>query len=160
MLTDYTSHDEIRSALGVDDEELGDDRLRLKIYESTLLADLDDIHVGIRGLYGTLRTVDSLTEDQDRFVRACQSFATYSVAKDLTASLPMFAPQSIEDGKSKLDRFSNPYRDTIAKINAQFELWRKRLDAAFAIVNSSDSTLTAKTFFAVASSASDPITGT
>ena len=42
-LTDYTSYDEVRAALGVSAEELEDETLQLDFYSISLTAELEDI---------------------------------------------------------------------------------------------------------------------
>lgn len=159
MLSVWTSASEVRAALGVESDELTDETLALPIYEQALLAELEDVHDDIPEDFETLRATTVLTSAQQRFVSAVHVFATYSVASHLTVSLPLFAPRSVEDGKSRIERFTDPYRKTIEGVSAQRERWRDRLRAAHESLTQSAAETTARTLFSAAAAATDPITG-
>jgi hypothetical protein len=156
----YTSYEDVRAALGVTENELSDDTLTLDLYEAHLMSDLEDISIDLDPLHLSLIDGTSLTDAQRRFMRVANAFATYSVAKALTATLPMFGPKSVEDGKAKIDRFNDPYKDTVRAVLAEWEKWKQRLADAFFAVTSGSSTTTARVMFSVAVPTSDPVTGT
>ncbi len=160
MLSVYTSADEVRRELGVERDELSDEALALPIYERALVADIEDAHLGILPSFNTLRIAGTLSAEEERFVSAVHVFSTYSVARHLTVSLPLFAPRSVEDGKSRIERFSDPYKTTIAGINAACEKWKSRMLAAYDVLSQTDSAALTREFFSVSSAATDPITGT
>jgi hypothetical protein len=159
-ILDYTSYDEVRAALGVSDDELEDVTLALPIYEDRLLADLEDIGADLNALYLATKDVAEPAADQVRFLRSARLFANYALAKALTGTLPMFGPKSIEDGKARMERFADPYKETVRSINSEYEKWRARLQQAYSTLGQPSSGSTRRPYFAVVSPASDPITGT
>lgn len=159
-LIDYTSYDAVRAALGVTDEELEDDTLSLQLYEDHLKSDLDDISYDLDGVHVTLLATPVLTAAEERFMMASRLFATYSVAKTLTVTLPMFGPRSVEDGKAKVERFQDPYKATITAVNNEYEKWYNRLKDAFGDLGQATTVRTARVYAAVVTPASDPILGT
>lgn len=159
-LVNYTSYDSIRAALGVSSDEIRDEVLSLPIYDDHLSSDLEDINVGVDAMHTTVASLGSPSEDQIRFLRYARLFATYSVAKALTNTLPMFGPKSVEDGKAKVDRFNDPYKATIKAVLGDFERWRSKLLAAYLALGESATSSTPRTYMSVVSPSSDPVTGT
>jgi hypothetical protein len=159
-LTDYTTYADVRAALGVSDEELEDATLALTTYEDALVSEFEDISLTLQSTLDATLAKVTPTEDEERFLRYARLFSAYTVAKLLTASLPMFGPKTITDGKAKIDRFNDPYRDTVKDVAAQYDKWRSRLSAAFTALGQSSSTPKVRTYMSVVSPASDPVTGT
>lgn len=155
----YTTYDDVRAALGVTDEELEDTTLALTTYEDALISEFEDISLTLKSTLDATLVKATPTEDEKRFLRYARLFSAYTVAKLLTASLPMFGPKTITDGKAKIDRFNDPYRDTIKDVAAQYDKWRSRLSAAFTALGQSSSTPTARVYMSTVSPASDPVTG-
>lgn len=159
-LSNYTSFDEIRAALGVTDNELEDLTLELALYETGLIADLDDISPDLNAQFIALLSEAAPTAQQERFVSTTRVFATYAVAKTLTNTLPMFGPKSVEDGKARMERFTDPYRDVIKSVNSQFEKWRDRLAKTFEALGQVSEARVARPYVLAVTPASDPILGT
>lgn len=159
MLIDFTTYSEIRAALGVSDEELADATLALPIYEEHLRADLEDISLSLIDTYNAVRAEAVPSAAQSRFLAAVHLFSTYSVAKHLTNALPLFSPRSVEDGKARMERFNDPYKGVIEKIESEYGRWQSRLEAAFIALGQSATARTARVFMSVAGAASNPITG-
>ena len=159
MLTDYTSYNGIRAALGVSDEDLEDATLALPLYSDYLTQELEDIALTLPDTYATTKDKATPTAAELRFLKACQLFATFAVAKQLTAALPLFAAKQVTDGKAAVQRFDNPYKDGIKSINEQYGTMRTRLVAALSSVGTSGSASVAPVYFAVVSPATDPVTG-
>lgn len=168
MLTQYTTYDEIRAALGVAQEEIEDEVLELPNYERMLVFDLEDIGTfdpTLQAQYLTLIDSDatpSPTVDEQRFVSIMKVFCTYSVAKQLLVTLPMFAPQQIKESKTELVRISDPYKDAKAGVTSFYEQVRARLLAAYKVLYPSAGGETARSAdaFLVATGLSvDPVTG-
>lgn len=158
-ILDYTTYDDIRAVLGVSTDELEDTTLDLEIYDSGLVLDLEDVDLGLSDAYLALPATRTAT--QDRFHRTVRMFAAYSVARQLTASLPMFGPKDISDGKATVTRFADsPYKETIKRVQAEFDRCRTRLEKAYAGLSSGAYTLTIPTFLSVASPSTDPVTNT
>jgi hypothetical protein len=132
MLTDYTSFDEIRAAIGVNDEELEDATLTLPMYEQNLVIDLDEIHDDIDTAYNAL--LAPLSADQERFQRCVQLFATYSVARHLLGSLPIFLPKRVQDGRAEQERVNDPYEGVREGVNGMYARMREKLLAAFNVL--------------------------
>lgn len=159
MLTDYTSYADIRAVLGVSDDELSDETLGLSLYSDFLTQELEDVHVDLPGTYETIKAKATPSLLETRFLRTCNLFATFAVAKQLTAALPLFAAKDVTDGKAAVGRFDNPYKDVIKSINEQYGTMRTRLVAALSSVGTSGSASVAPVYFAVVSPATDPVTG-
>lgn len=162
LITDYTSFDEVRAALGVSSEEVEDETLNLAMYAEMLLIDIEDVNMGIPALYTSLKATTPLTADQERFMQTAHLFATYAVARQLTTSLPLFSPEQITDGKAMMRRqqANNPYQQVIDAVSREFTRFRMRLDQMFAVVNSTaGQDKVTKTYFAKSSPSTDPITG-
>ena len=159
MLTTYTTYDDIRAALGVSDEDLEDSTLALTLYSDYLTQELEDVSLTLPETYATIKAKPSPTAQETRFLKACGLFATYSVAKMLTAALPLFASKQTTDGKAAVQRFENPYRDTIKNVLEQYSTMRNRLVAALAVIGASSATSTTRVYMSVASPSYDPVTG-
>jgi len=164
LVSNYTSPSDIRAALGISEDELDDATVELRLYEDRLVSDLEDISPDLDPTYSltVVKVEADMTDAELRFLRYARLFATYSVARALTVSLPMFSPKSIEDGKAKMDRFMDPYRDTIKLVNSEFEKWKERLAAAFIAlgISSGAEVKAPRRYFGIINPASNPITGT
>lgn len=163
LITDYTSYDEVRAALGVSVDELDDTQLDLPLYVNGLEIDLEDIHVNLPTTYQTVLTQSIQSEDEQRFLKAAKMFATYAVARQLSNTLPLFSPEQITDGKAAVKRFQqdSPFKAVTEAVGREYARAKIRLEQLFAIVGTGASTtMTAKTYFAVSSPSSDPILGT
>jgi len=109
-LTDFTSYPEIRTVLGVSDDEISDAELALPIREAELMMDFDAVSPNLLDLYNLYKQEPTPTPPQRRLVRAVPVFAAYSVARRLLVSLPVFAPKKITDGRAELERIADPYK--------------------------------------------------
>jgi hypothetical protein len=160
MLTDYTTYNDLRAALGVSSTDLPDEVLSLNLYELMLKQEFDAIDLTLESTYITTEELTAPTAAEMRFLSATDLFATYAVAKHLTASLPMFSFRQMTDGKAQGTRFDNPYKDTIAYVMSQYDTAKTKLVEAFAAVGTVTTTTVAKSYFAVISPSTDPVTGT
>lgn len=160
LITAFAQYEEIRSTLGVSEDELSDATLSLDMYEDVLAADLEDVALDLPSTYATTLGVEMPTAPQERFLRATRTFARYVLARHLTATLPMFAPREVGDGKAVMARVNEPFRDTVKAINGEYEKARTRLIAAFEALGSAAEVTTPRVYFSVVSPVSDPITGT
>ena len=134
-ITKYTSYDEVRVVLGVAKKELKDEELELPVFETLLLLELDDLSTGIVPLYDSIEALDPLvtppTPAQTRFLRVCDAYATYFVAKLAGEAMPMFGLARITDGKAEQQRFEGS-QDVMAAIKARLAELKVKLAAAFA----------------------------
>jgi len=158
MLSNYTTPADVRGALGVSDEELEDSEFDLQLHEDTLEAELDEVGDGLHAFYMSLVPEPVLTGTQERFMRYARLFATYAVARALTASMPMFSPKAIEDGKARMERFNDPHRETIKAVNTAYERWRKKLQEAYLALGQEGRVRTPRPYFSAVTPGSDPIT--
>jgi hypothetical protein len=160
-LTDYTTCNDIRAALGVSDEELGDDTLSLELYEYNLMQDLMDVGDTLGDDYLVVADLTVKTPQAVKFYQATRLFSTYAVARQLLGSLPLFSPKEVSDGKATMSRFSqNPYQDTIKTVKEQYDKFKTRLEAAYSTFKVSDApVMTVRTLMAIATPANDPVTG-
>jgi len=160
LLTQYTSYDDIRAALGVAPEEITDDVLGLTSYEQILTFDLYDITPAIGSYYLALPG-SGLTADQERFQDLMQVYAAYVIAQHLLTSLPMFGPQSIRDAKTEIQRISDPYKATREGVIAFYGLMRARLLAAYLVLVPAAPISSAAVFNPMAAIplGTDPVTG-
>lgn len=159
-LLDYTTYADVRAALGVSEDELSDDTLALSLYSSNLKLELLEINSGFPALYATLKDKDPRTSDEDLLYESTRLFATYSVAKQCCASLPMFGPKEVSDSKAAMVRFSDsPYKETAKQVYKQYEANKLRVVDAYRIVAVASGTRTQRVFMAVSQPTNDPVTG-
>lgn len=162
-ILDYTTYDDIRAALGVSTDELEDATLALSLYEFGFSADLRSVSLGIDADYATVLAIEesSWTSDQRVFVECATLFATYSVAQQCLASLPLFSPKEITDGKASVTRYAqNPYKDTMQRVEAWYNRYRDALITAYAAFKATSRTeRTTLVFMASAALSTDPVTG-
>jgi hypothetical protein len=106
LLTSATTCEEVRSVLGVSSTELPDATLEQPIHDMHLVLALEDIVAEIPEYYMYTMNISAKNADQLRFVGLVSLFAPYSVAKRLLTSLPMFAVQTLTDGRASFSRQS------------------------------------------------------
>lgn len=160
-LVDYTSYDQVRAALGVDALEISDATLALELYDSALQSELEDISANLAADYAAvvLVTAGSRSAVQAKFYRVLRLFATYTTAKQLASSIPMFGPKDISDGKATVSRFADsPYKAVIAEVKSMYERYRNSLVSTYAELKSTTATNTARVYLS-SSSLVDPVTG-
>lgn len=158
-ITEFTTYDDVRAAIGVSSDDIADETLALDLYAEYLDVELEEVADGVSAMYATCRSADTPSDDQTAFLKATRLFAVFAVAKQLTASLPLFAAKQVSDSKATVQRFDNPYRDTIKNVGDQYSRMKTRLLRAFQGLSASSSTSTAKVYFAVVAPSTDPITG-
>lgn len=163
LLTDYTTYGDVRAVLGVTEDDLEDTTLSLDVYVFGLEQELDDMVPSPIVKYAAITAVDASqrTEAQARFYRAMRVFCTYATAKLLLTSLPMFGAKEHSDGKASSSRFSlDPYRETIKRIESDYEKAYNRLQVALQGVGESLNLRdTGVVGFIVSSPSSNPVTG-
>lgn len=160
LITAFTSYGDVRAALGVSDDELSDATLSLGLYEDALSADMDDVSPDLESTFAALSVIAEPSAAQKRVLTHTRLFATYSVARQMLTSLPLFAPKSVEDGKARVERQADPLRDTIKSVNAEYNKYRNSLTQALEALGTTATVTTARTYMSAVAPASDPITGT
>lgn len=163
-LDQYLQLDEVRAALGMNDEELTDGTLSLPIYEIGLVRELAGIAAGLPAAYLTLAalTPGTLTSSQQTLVDAVHLFSVYAVARQVGPSLGLLAAKSISDGEATVVRFADsPYRDMLGRIESQYAGMRAGLLAAYALFTTSVLPAAVKPFigFIAVGRGIDPVTG-
>lgn len=161
-LIDFTTYDDIRAALGVSSDDLEDTSLSLAVYETNLKSELMDVDPAVIADYATVKDVSTATRTapQQWFFEVTRLFATYAVAKQLTASLSMFASKTQTDGKAEVSRFPlDPYKTTIKKIEQQYEQVRARLVSAYAAFKSQERPPSVERVWFARSTPIDVVTG-
>ena len=118
-LNPFTSADQVRSVLGVSDEEIADTTLDLLVYEQNLKFHLDSVDATARTQF---QTVDDIvlaarTATQQKLWEATMLFSTYVVAVQVGKSMSLSTPKSITDGKAAVTRFSDsPFRQLMEEL--------------------------------------------
>lgn len=161
MIVDFTAPDDIRAILGVTVDDLSDATIMLSIYEQLLLTDLEavDDSLDVPALYNAAMLEASPTAAQERLIRTTKTFATFSVAKQLCTSLPLFAIKQETDSKAGMTRFDNPYKEVIASIGRDYDRSRNKLKQALVGINAGGKPTVSRPYFSKSSPSSDPITG-
>lgn len=129
MLQYYTSYDQIRAVVALSPEELPDEVLSQPLYESELYELMSEFGDTFTTRYQEVRATVTQTRDQERFIRLTGLWATYAVSIQLLGTL-MMAPQSIEDGRAKMERF-NFDKDTLVGIQTSYNATKTKLIALF-----------------------------
>lgn len=163
-LTQYCDYDEIRAALGVNDEELADTVLALPIYEIGLARELKKVSASLPAAFSAALNSSEATRPattQD-LINAVRVFAAYTVAKQVGVSLATFVPKEVGDGKAVLQRFAGtPYSDTMERVQEALAEARTALEEAFATYNGTtvSGAVTVPTFAVAQPRLADPVTG-
>lgn len=160
-ITEYVTYAEVRSALGVSDEELADSTLALNMYSLALDAALKRIHAALPADFAVIKEKDEAarTQPEKDVFDAVQLFAVYQVALELTG-LPLFSPKQVTDGKAGFSRYADsPYKETVKMARARFDLYQTALMNLYAAFKSVSAPI-ARTWIGGGTPTSDPVTGT
>lgn len=162
-MPEFITFDDVRAALGVSEDEITDTTLSLDVYEFNLVSELEGISLLLIPAYLALSEAGptSWTDIQKRFYQATRLFAAYAVAKQATIAVPMFSPKEQTDGKAGLVRFAqDPYKGMIARVLAQYEIFKIKLEVAYAATTATTATpLTIRSYMSVVGIGVDPVTG-
>lgn len=160
-ITDYTTYAEIRSALGVSDEELEDTTLALNMYALALDAALKRIGTALPADYAVIKAkIESARSGAEADVLdAVQLFTVYQIAAELTG-LPLFSPKQITDGKAGFSRYADsPYKEAIKQVRQKLDLYQTSLMNFYAVFKSS-SAPAARIWLGRGTPTGDPVLGT
>lgn len=130
--SDYTSPDSVRAALGVSAREAPDTVITDNIYLIELLEEMDSFGITFRADYLAARDAEPRSAAQNRLVLLAQAFGAYTIALKLIPILGALVPGRTADGKSEMERINNPYENMRAPIEANRNVYRTRLRAAYA----------------------------
>jgi hypothetical protein len=162
-LISATTFQDIRAALGVSEDEIDDATLSLDVYALNLEAEMRDFgptfFSDFQGVL--LKALADRSASETWFLQMTKLFATYAVANQLAASLPLFSPKEITDGKASVTRYaSNPYLDVIKAVSVQYNQARQRLETAYAGLKATTRTARATPVYLGRGPAGyDPVTG-
>lgn len=165
-LTYYTNAETVRSLLGVEALEIGDDILGLPHYAFELETELRELDAGAGEAltqYAAVAAIAAASRSivQQRYFDLLQLFAAYSIARKLLGSVDMFAPQKIEDGKAAKTRPATQAERLATALNAGYQLAKSRLTAALLLLNPSAAVEAAPTLTTIVNVpiVADPVTG-
>jgi hypothetical protein len=160
-IIEYTTYAEVRSALGVSDEELEDSTLALNMYALALDAALKRISATLPADYGVIEAKDATarsTAEQNVF-DAVRLFSVYQIAAELTG-LPLFSPKQVTDGKAGFSRYADsPYKEAIKQVRQKLDLYQNSLMSVYASFKSS-STPATRVWMGGGTPTTDPVLGT
>lgn len=161
MITDYTPYADIRSILGVSDEEVSDTELALPIWSLLLDDKFSDISDSVATNFEAISLIDvaSRTTAQTKFMSTASMYAAYAVAQELLVSLPMMGFKRVTDGKAEQERFDR-WDDVRMGVEKGANAMRVKLRLALAVIDSTYSVPTAVTRLSILTTglATDPIT--
>lgn len=166
-LLDYTAYDEVRAVLGVSSTELPDRTLAQPLYGVHAVLALEDVALTLPAVYAEIATLPdgTATALQARLLTLVRLFVPYAVAAKLLTSLPLFAVQSLTDGRAGFDRQDNGniFEDVGEDVKAALADITARLSACFYAVTGETPTATAITMPVLTRAALrglDPVTDT
>ena len=158
-ITSYTTYDDVRAALGVSDQDLGDSTLGLTLYDDALAMELAAVSPTIETLFASTSAQPSPTDAEKQLLRATRAFATYVVARELVPAMRMFAVQQVTDSKASMSRFNDPLAQLAKDIEKKYQLAKDALVAALTGVVGQALPSTPRQYLYVVSPAYDPVTG-
>lgn len=166
-LTTYCEFDEVRSALGVNADELNDTVLGLPVYEMGLVRELNKLSTSLGAAFSTIyaKVEADRTTLETALHDAVRLFSVYAVARQVGVSLANFAPKDVGDGKASVSRYSGePFEKVMGRVEEYYTALRIDLRSAYEAFAVTSLGVTASTtprkFFSVAARGYDPVTGT
>ena len=163
MITDYTSFEDVRAALGVSEEEIADETLRLESLSTLLEEDLREVNEDIPATFSALALAeDTWTPEERRLSGLIKLYSTYAVAFRLLDSAELFGFLRVADGRASTERVPDAYKNLRANITAMLSRVKAKLIAALLLVvpGAEVPTLVTVSHFGAVGTATDPVTGT
>ena len=131
MLYSVTASD-VRAVLGVSITEIPDATLALAMFDNLVSLELEDISVDLAADYATVNAIVSKTAADLRFLKVVTLYTTYLYAARCLEQLPLFAVQSLTDGRASFTRQSDPYESVKIGIAGMLSSLKARLLSAYA----------------------------
>lgn len=133
LLTDYTTTDEVRAALGVSATELPDTVLLQVQWYSLTALDAEDIHSDLLTQYTTISALPEVSRSaaEQRFYLLVRLFVTYAIARNLLVSLPLFSVARLSDGRAEFSRQDDILEDVRQSVQGMFNKLRLKVSAAY-----------------------------
>jgi hypothetical protein len=163
MITDYTSFEDVRAALGVSEEEIADETLGLESVSTLLDEDLLEINSDLPTIFADLAADEAnWTAKEKRLHGLIRLYATYAVAFRLLDSAALFGFLQVADGRASTSRVPDAYKNLRADVTAMLGRVKAKLITALLAVfpGTTVPTLSTVTFFSAVGTATDPVTGT
>lgn len=163
MLTEYTTYDDIRAALGVSEEELSDETLGLDLHLTLLEEAVLDANAALPAAWDALPDdADTWTADEKLFAARFKLFATYSVAYSLLDSAELFGFLKVADGRASTERVPKSYENLRTNVTAMFVRVKAKLLAALLLVDplATVTTAAAMSYVSAVPGGTDPVTNT
>lgn len=159
MLTEYTTYNDVRAALGVSEEEIDDATLGLALYETLLNEDLLAVDALLVSTWLALPAVDARSAPQLRLGALVSLYSTYAVANRLLGSVELFGFLKVADGRASTERPGDAFTNLRNNIAAMLARVKDLLLAVLQIL-APGVVVTATVFSWVSSTgiAADPVT--
>lgn len=163
LVSDFTTYQDIRVALGVSTEEIEDAEIEIDTNRTVLAEAFDGLDAGM------LAAVQDLPEDEEnrtslqlKFGRLARMFATYTVANQLLNSVEMFSFLKVADGRASAERAQEAFATLRTNIQAMLARVSAKLLEAYAALNPTAAVVTPEplSFATAVGVAVDPVTNT
>lgn len=160
-ITDYCTADNIRSVLGISVDEVDDNTVLDMNFAVRLQERLYDLSPTLADYYATIKLLPTPTTDQSRLLDMVSSFASYVVAQAIAETGANSIPVSIEDGKAKLERYRQSFKDLTDTLNKTLAYLTTKITALYTKLEPGVVTQVAVTpiYMVNVGLASDPVTG-
>lgn len=159
MITDYTTFNDIRAALGVSEEEIEDSTLGLALYETHLNEDLLAVDPLLVSTWAALPAANLRSVAQARFAGLVSIYATYAVAYRLLISVELFGFLKVADGRASTERAKEAFANLRTNITAMLgKLKALLLDALQVLVPATVINATSFSWVTSTGLALDPVT--
>ena len=153
-LTDYTSYAEVRAVLGVSATELPDSVLAQPQWDSLLTLDLEDVSTNLPAKYAYMvemyaevfaEPADGLLKNERRFYELTRLYASYSTARTLLTSLPLFAVKDLTDGRASFSRGIGDFAEVRDAVLGMCTTLKSKLSIAYLKIDSTATLYTSNT---------------
>jgi hypothetical protein len=162
MLTEYTTYEDVRAALGVSEEELADATLELQTFLTLLEEDLIEVNAAVPTAWLALPE-DPATDTalEKRFRALVRLYSTYDVAFRLLDPAQMFGYLKVADGRASVERTADAFKDLRTNVAAmRTSVKALLLGALLALVPSASvPTPSVLSYVSGVAGSSDPVTG-
>jgi len=130
----YTDTDQVRSALGLDAEDMSDAMITSRNLEMELSLDLAGWIPTHSSLYAA-GIANTATEEEKNVSSSLVLYSTYFCCDLVFDSVQMAAPQSVSDGKNSMSRFTpqdwQKIEDRIKARKASYKKMAQELSSSF-----------------------------
>lgn len=161
-ILDYTTYEEVRAVLGVSATELPDLTMAQTQHNLLLTIDLEDVNSGIPDLYTTVSALPEISRStaQKRFYELTRLFASYTIARNLLTSLPLFSVARLTDGRAEFQRQPDIFADVREGVEAMFNTLRIKLSTIYVVLTPAEALYTSGVFSYATSTGlgTDPVT--